>query len=169
MEEWRAIPGYEGLYEVSDQGGVRSLDRLRIGVDGRIWRFKGRILRLRKRRKGYLEVSIYKDGIESKPKVHSLVLLAFVGPKPQGMEACHDNGIPGDNRRENLRYGTSQENTADAIKHGRFKVKLSKEKVREIRKKIKEGAKQKDIAVLFNVSASTIADIQYKRTWTHVL
>lgn len=113
-ERWRAIPGYEGAYEVSDQGRVRSVPRR----DGRGWRIKGRVLAERPLPNGYLRVSLWKQGKGSDPYIHRLVLLAFVGPAPQGTEACHGDGVRTNNRLENLRWDTPSGNAADKKRHG---------------------------------------------------
>lgn len=119
VEEWRSIPGYEGQYEVSSLGRVRSLDRL--ASDGRSVR--GTIKTLRTDRQGYLRVSFAtgKRSVKSVHRVADLSLLAFVGPKPPGMQARHLNGSRKDNTITNLTYGTPSQNGADAAAHGRLK------------------------------------------------
>lgn len=104
-EIWKAIPGYEGQYEVSDLGRVKSYRRYK----------EGRILRPGRMPQGHLSVAL---GRRNSQCVHKLVLLAFVGPAPLNHECLHANGIPSDNRLENLRWGTRTENILDAVKHG---------------------------------------------------
>lgn len=118
-EAWRAVPGYEGLYEVSCLGRVRSLDRITKLHHGGEYRRKGRIRKLVPNNYGYLNVMLSKEGRQRCHKVHRLVLEAFVGPPKEGQEACHNNGEPLDNRLSNLRWGTKEENMADIKKHGR--------------------------------------------------
>jgi len=105
METWKVIPGYEGLYEVSDQGNVKTFRR---GANGRLLK-PGRMPR------GHLSVALGRGNSQC---VHKLVLLAFVGPAPDKHECCHNNGNPADNRLENLRWGTRSENIRDAVRHG---------------------------------------------------
>ena len=105
METWKAIPGYEGLYEVSDQGRVRSFRRVA----------NGQLLRPGRMPQGHLSVALGRGNSQC---VHKLVLLAFVGPAPDKHECCHNNGNPADNRLENLRWGTRSENIKDAVRHG---------------------------------------------------
>lgn len=114
VEEWRPIPGYEGSYEVSDQGNVRSLDRL--SSSGK--RLKGGPLKLRENTNGYMQVVLSHGGVKKASLVHRLVLTVFVGPPEEGMQACHGNNDPGDNRLENLRWGTPSENNREKTKHG---------------------------------------------------
>lgn len=113
-EKWMPVVGYEGLYEVSDCGRVRGLDRTDAG--GRRW--PGRIMQLSKRDSGHLVVHLASGGKRKVVRVHRAVLEAFVGPCPVGMEACHSNGIPDDNRVENLRWDTRRSNILDQIAHG---------------------------------------------------
>lgn len=113
MEKWKTIPGYEGRYEVSDLGSVRSLDR----KDTRGRRRKGRVMSLRRQPSGHLTVSLCNGQQRSFP-VHRLVLLAFVGPCPDGMEACHENDVPDDNRLANLRWDTRSANVMDSVRNG---------------------------------------------------
>lgn len=116
-ERWLPIPGWEGEYEVSDMGRVRSVERIvpRRSVPQTI---HARILKTSTASHGYPRVNLCRDGTYIQRTVHSLVLEAFVGPKPPGMECLHYNGVRTDARLANLRWGTSKENTADMIRHG---------------------------------------------------
>ena len=106
-ETWKAVPGYEGRYEVSDQGRVRSFRRSK----------QGRELRPGRMPAGHVSVAL---GRGNSRCVHELVLLAFVGFPPPNHECRHLNGIPSDNRLENLCWGTRSENILDAVRHGRW-------------------------------------------------
>lgn len=120
-EQWKPIPDWEGLYEVSDQGRVRSLDREVAGRNryGEITRtLRGRVLKAPPNSDGYLMVSLCRDGSPVSRKVHVLVAVAFLGERPEGMDVCHNNGNPADNRLLNLRYDTRAENITDAVRHG---------------------------------------------------
>ena len=114
-EEWRAIPGYEGLYEVSDRGRVRSLDRMRPFRGG--WRpVRGRVLSPWMSR--YWNVRLSREGVVTAHSVHSLVAAAFIGPRPDGMHVCHNDGDRNNNSVGNLRYDTPSANSLDVVKHG---------------------------------------------------
>lgn len=120
-ESWLPVVGYEGRYEVSNQGRVRSLDRERlrnIGSGVETNKLKGRILRACRRRSGHYACSLGDGKRQSVRVVHQLVLEAFVGPRPEGYEACHNNGDPSDNRVENLRWDTKSANALDSVRHG---------------------------------------------------
>jgi hypothetical protein len=118
-EEWRAVVGYEGLYEVSDQGRVRGIDRV-VGTAKRPVRWKGRVLRPAPTGKyKHLMVNLRKNGGSKSHLVHALVLTAFVGPRPTDMESCHGPGGTQDNRLLNLRWDTSSENNFDIVRQGK--------------------------------------------------
>ena len=108
---WRPVIGYENHYEVSDEGEVRSLRRVRC---------LGRVLR-QSLVNGYPAVCLSKGGKTKLRKVHQLVLEAFVGPKPQGYVTRHLDGSRTNNKLSNLAWGTLAENHADMRAHGRAK------------------------------------------------
>ena len=115
-ERWRPVVGHEGEYEVSDQGRIRSLDRVITFSDGRYRSARGRTLKpWTMKRVGHQVV-----GLTGKRKflVHVLVLEAFVGPRPDGMVCCHNDGDATNNRVENLRWDTYVENNKDLVRHG---------------------------------------------------
>lgn len=121
QERWIPVPEYEDIYEVSDQGRVRSVDRVVIDKQGSRRRsFKGRILRPQKVYTGYTMVALSKDGKVSDWYIHRLVLTAFVGAPGPGQEGCHNNDIRDDNRLENLRWDSHLENVRDAVKRNRM-------------------------------------------------
>jgi hypothetical protein len=115
-EVWRAVAGYEGRYEVSDQGQVRALRFRRRNFDR--LRDVPLVLTPRANRDGYRMVRL-----GSNPgrvaAVHRLVLETFVGPCPAGLQGAHLNGDPGDNRLVNLQWKSCWENHQDKIRHGR--------------------------------------------------
>lgn len=117
METWKAISGWEGWYEVSDQGRVRSLDRISI-AGGFPATYKGKILATPPGKNGYQTVCLTSPGRRQYRNVHRLVAEAFIGPCPEGLEVCHQNGVRGDNRAVNLRYDTRSGNAKDRVAHG---------------------------------------------------
>lgn len=118
MTNWLPVPGWEGNYEVSDEGDVRSLDRVVTLPNGQKRSYKGKLLKPTVNRLGYPMVVLSRPGEQRTMKVHRLVLTAFVGPCPDGMEACHNNGDRGDARLENLRWDTHSNNQYDRRRHG---------------------------------------------------
>lgn len=117
IQIWRPLPDYQGCYEISNLGQVRSLDRV-ITRNGHPARVRGRVLSPTKGGKGYLQVHLSMDGARRFRSVHRLVLETFVGPCPEGMEACHGPGGQMDNRLVNLRWDTSGSNQLDKQRDG---------------------------------------------------
>lgn len=116
-ETWRPVVGFEHAYEVSNHGRVRSIPR----VDARGRRWTRRILRPGAQPSGHLSVSLSSTGERSMRKVHRLVLEAFVGPCPEGMEGLHRDDDPMNNDLANLRWGTRSDNLHDAVRNGRHR------------------------------------------------
>lgn len=115
-EEWRNVPGYEGFYEVSDQGRVRGVDRKVITKKGeRDW--KGKLIKASDSN-GYLLVQLSKNNKNKNYLVHQLVAMAFLGHKPCGHEKVvdHINRKKKDNRAENLRLVSPRENASNTSK-----------------------------------------------------
>lgn len=115
----RAVPGFEGIYEVSDGGRVWSLDRMQTMKNGHRRTVKGRELKPALTGGGYPHVSLWRDGRQAWfTAVHRIVALAFIGPRPEGMEVRHLDGNPENNALANLTYGTPSENQFDKVRHG---------------------------------------------------
>lgn len=165
-EIWRAIPGFEGAYEVSDQGRVRSLARTitQLSRGGTPYERHIPACVLRpgpQMRCGHLSVVL---GRGNSRCVHELVLLAFVGPRPEKHEARHLNGLESDNRLCNLVWDTRGNNTRDKKWHkGARTYKLRPPAVREIKDFLREGVRGADIARRFGVSESVISHIKHGR------
>lgn len=119
MEEWRDIPGWEGMYQVSNQGRVRSVDRTVWNVNS-YHRIPGVVLRPAVAGKtGHLGVSLCRNGKPKTYRIHQLMMWAFVGSQEPGMDVCHYDGDPTNNILSNLRYDTRSGNRADKVRHGR--------------------------------------------------
>lgn len=120
-ERWLPIPEWEGFYEVSDCGRVRSVDRI-VGSGPSAYGGQrlqpGRLLKLKPLRSGHLTVDLWRHGKGHDRLVHRMVLEAFVGACPAGMEACHRDGEPSNNCVGNLYWGTRSENMHDLVRHG---------------------------------------------------
>jgi hypothetical protein len=118
-EQWLPVVGYEGYYEVSDHGRVRSVDRWIITKIG-IHRFcRGRILRPAKNTGGYLSIVLCINNTQNTKAIHDLVLRAFVGPPPKSnMECLHGPLGKQHNYANQLKWGTHQENIADMLRDG---------------------------------------------------
>lgn len=183
-ERWRSVVGFEGLYEVSDHGRVRSVDRIRrqpIGFGSQpeaivARRLAGRILSPATTRSGgYLSVALSNgDSGVRRFKIHQLVLAAFAGPRPAGQIPLHGDGNPKNNALGNLRYGTAAQNVADAKAHGTFcrGSRRSQAKLRESDaaaiKALVGSTSQARIARAFGVSRGCVALIARGINWPHV-
>ena len=163
--EFRSIPGFP-FYRVGSDGTVESCNRSR----GRQWR------PLRPRpRDGYLLVALYDpDGRRTDRSVHHLVLEAFVGPAPDGTEACHLDHNPANNRLDNLCWGTHPENMSQTVADGRSsrgeahkKAILTEDQVAEIRRRAIEGETHASLAQRFGVRRGYISTLVAGRSWRH--
>jgi len=169
-ERWLPIPGFEG-YDVSDQGRVRSyFAQVKGNPNSNIsgWVISTspqRILSTNGRmgRTGYPAVCL--GGVHTVP-VHRLVLLAFVGPLPDGLETRHLDGNPENNHLSNLCYGSASDNTNDMYSHGyKGRRKLTEEEVRIMRLMAQRGATRDELADIFNVSAGTASAVCHGRAY----
>jgi hypothetical protein len=117
-ERWLPVVGFEGFYEVSDAGRMRSLSRTVKTCHGGTRQHLGRILKLTASAKGHLYVGLSRDGVVTLYFVHRAALEAFCGPCPPEMEGCHGDGNPANNNLSNLRWDTRSNNHLDAVRHG---------------------------------------------------
>jgi len=114
-EEWRAVVGYEGVYEVSNCGNVRRIASAK-GTRS------GRMLKPHLHTTGRMHVSLSRDGRPVVRKVHRLVALAFLGEPAPGQIVCHYDGDPTNNDVSNLRWDTQVGNHADSVRHGTYYI-----------------------------------------------
>lgn len=161
-EFWRDIPGWEGFYQASSLGRVKSLDRVVQGKDGRGQRWQGRILKQAMGR-GRLCVFLQRPDHREMYWTHRVVCLAFHGDPPQQrMVAAHWDGDKFNNKPDNLRWATHAENTRDALRHGTFRTKANGHKWTkysllqegEMKKEFLSGATRKEIIARYGVSAA---------------
>lgn len=159
-ENWKPIKGYEGLYEISDMGRVRSLDRetRHNFYDGAKCTIKGKILKPYVTRTGYIRATLIKGGKREKVFVHRLVAQAFLGDSEGKPQVNHIDGNKANNFASNLEWCTNKENTVHALKHGLLDECLRKRRkavVRddgEIFQSIAEAARESGL------SASMVSD-----------
>lgn len=118
MEIWKDIKGYEGLYQVSNLGRVRGVEKLVRSKHSSIKTVKARLLNSSSYKSGYKYVTLSSGGFRRKHKIHRLVATAFIPNTQNKREVNHLNGIKSDNRRDNLEWCTSSENQKHAFKIG---------------------------------------------------
>lgn len=184
MEVWRWVRGYRGRYQVSNIGRVRSVPRV---VQYRQTRsskaaqhhrsLRGLLRKLTVDRWGYLRVNLCREGEKRRHNVHVLVLEAFVGPRPVGMECRHLDGNPANNHVQNLCWGTPKENGEDRVRHGTCagpvgelhpRAKLTERDVLNIRRLSSAGRPKTELSQKHKVSLTMIYDIVNRKSWKHV-
>ena len=166
MANWKSVVGWEALYEVSDEGEVRSLGHYYRCMDGRMHRSFPCTLR-QKLDNGYARVQLCRYGSRHIRPVHVLVLEAFVSTCPKGHETRHLDGNRRNNVISNLRWGTRLENMADQYVHGtrvsgarNWTTKLTHDDVLEIKDRLADGHIPAFIANDFGVHRNTIYKIR---------
>jgi predicted XRE-type DNA-binding protein len=163
---------------------VKGCPDYKVSSDGKVWskrKFKHWTeLKSKPNHDGYLRVSVFDSrGRRRAGFIHVLVLEAFVGKCPEGMECRHLNGVHADNRLENLRWGTHLKNMADQKRHGTHKIKakgeangyakLTERLVKKIRKWYASGDyTQQAIADLLKVHQAQVSKIVLRKLWSHV-
>jgi hypothetical protein len=174
-EEWKDIPGFAG-YQASSHGRIATYWR-NIGKRPSIMKRGGygisdtpRLLSQSTHKKGYKWVTL--NETSGKPRVcrvHTLVLLSFVGKRPEGYEGRHLDDDKENNNLSNLKWGTPTENKHDSALNQRDKrQKLTVENVHEIRSLLDSGLKPKVIAERFGVDVSSIGHIKRRASWNWV-
>jgi hypothetical protein len=166
METWKDIAGYEGLYQVSNMGNVKTLARLH-RMD-RQYVKQERLLNPPTNATGYKQATIYKDKKGVIHSVHKLVATAFLEREPHHQVINHKDGIKTNNTVENLEWCTYGHNQAHAIRTGLIRIhrgeshyasKLTDAQRQEIKQHRLAGMKQKDIAGIYGVCQQTISGI----------
>lgn len=160
MEDWRAIPGWEGFYEVSNTGRVRSVARTIPFADGRFRFYPSKTRATHPDGFGYLKVTLKRKGVDQRVLVHQAVAAAWIGPRPPGLEVCHGDGDKINNRLENLRYDTRAANYADAVRHGTTARprKFPEQDIVEVRSL--QGIPLADVAEAYGISKTHVCNIQ---------
>ncbi len=172
--EWRAVVGYEGLYEVSSEGNVRSCDRDMLLESGKRYCRKGKVLgfNLKKGSFPYRRVKVSRGGKTKLLMVSRIVLQAFDREPHEGEQACHCNGNVSDNRLSNLRWDCPKGNHSDRVLHGTAPIgeknpraRLTEADVRAVRTC---ATPLKELAAKLGVSCRYLSNIRSRITWKHV-
>lgn len=175
LEIWRNVTDAYG-YEVSNLGRVRSWRRKGSRISSTLSN-QPKLLKISPNACGYPVVNISRNGDKQKPvAVHILVMSAFTGPCPQGLEVLHEDGTRDNCILRNLSYGTRADNCQDSIRHGtsiRPSIRgidncngiLTTKEVRTIKRLIKKGEGTAEIARTFDVHPNTIDSIKAGRSW----
>lgn len=175
--EWKAVPGLEGYYEAHPDGFVRSMSRPALhGSSGKTRMTRAKVLGGESTHGGYTRLHLCVEGVRERRLLHAVILETFSGPRPDGYVARHLNGDPGDNRSENLAWGTYKENSDDRERHGRATKgetsgsnKMTEAEVRAIRHHYSVGAaNQYELAAMFGLSQPQVSQIIRRGSWAHV-
>lgn len=171
VEAWSPVIGYEGRYEVSTLGRLRTY--LRRGHSG--VKSKPAIMKLRNLHPYQSTMLTSQDGKRKSFRVHQIVLRSFVGIEPNGWEASHLNGKPWDNRLINLRWESRSANFTHKKEHGtelcgekHHQAKLKSADVRRIKRLLTSGKTQGALSKQFGVSQSQISRIKLNQRWSHL-
>jgi hypothetical protein len=179
QELWLPVVGYEGLYEVSDCGRVRSLPHTvwhtknRYGV-GSLMRKPGKLLRQsRCGMYGYLGVALHKDYKQKTLLTHKLVADAFLGPRPEGLVVMHGEAGKQCNVLANLSYGTYSQNSRDRVRDGTHdrgerngRAKLTEAQVLQIyTAALSASFTREDLAKEHNCTEHSVKSIRSGRSW----
>lgn len=163
MSNWKAVPGWEGIYEVSNTGCVRSVERVVYFADGRIRKYPAAIRSAHADGFGYFKLTLKKHGRQERVLVHHLVASAWIGPRPPGFDVCHNDGDKTNNAVENLRYDTRAANRADSVRHGTAirpsMRKLTDDQVAAIRE-LRGKLPLTEVAKKFGTSKTHVCNIQ---------
>jgi hypothetical protein len=124
-----------------------------------------------------MQLNLSSGGCKRRFYLHAVVLLAFVGARPAGMQCRHLDGNKLNNRLENLRWGTAKENASDSCRHGTLRTgsrqsqaKLTESSVLDIRRRAKTGGVgvQRQLSTEYGVSDTIISHVVSRKTWRHV-
>lgn len=161
MEMWKDVEGFEGVYQISNFGSLRSLDR-KVRSKGGQRTVRGQMLKPMYTPKGYLNKIVVKDGEPIALFIHTLVAKHFIGIRPDGLVIDHIDRNPRNNHVSNLRYVTSAEN-----QQNRKDGKLTQKHVQEIKLLLKTKT-QREIANMYGVRQPLISRIKTGDRWANV-
>jgi hypothetical protein len=166
-EVWKPIPGFDGAFDASTHGRIRTNGRC---AGTRCYPEK--IMRPIPLASGYLKVNLSLEGRVRQRRIHQLILETFVGPCPEGMEVRHLDGDRTNNRLDNVRWGTQQQNTEDKYRHGSVlfgeanpRAKLTWDVVRGIRRDIAEGVSREVVKRKYGIAKGPLSRIVLNRIW----
>ncbi len=171
LDDWRDVPGYEGLYQASPSGVIRSVVKRSASCRG--------TLKTSVRPDGYANVSLFdREGSPTTFTAHKVILTTFRGPRPPGCQAAHLNGVRTDNRLTNLIWATVKENHSHKRIHGTDSAGernpqsvLSEAAVAEIRRDYRPYSRTFGTTALakrYGVTPNTIWTVVKRKSWNHV-
>ena len=171
-EVWCPIPCWEERYSVSDLGRVRSADMNVRCRGGKIATRRGRVLTPVQKQGRYWAVTLANGHTRRQYLLHELVLLAFIGPRPEGLQVRHLDDNRDNNTLSNLRYGTPKANGKDKMRNGKVargeKHGMARLRPKDILAIRASKDNRSDLGAQYRVTPSHIWSIQSRRTWRHI-
>lgn len=165
MEQWKDVKGFEGLYEISSLGNLRSKEKYVNHYRGGKRLYKSKIKKQRLSKSGYLRCNIKHNGKRFDLRVHRLVAMAFLPNSKNKEQVNHINGIKTDNRAVNLEWCTQSENVIHAVENRLIKTKLTDKQALEIFNSEKSTRK---LGQEYGVSSSIVWRIKNKKAYKHL-
>lgn len=160
MEIWKPVVGYEGLYEVSNFGNIKTVKTGHIKIPSI------------SKKDNRPNLALWKNNKQKMMRIHRIVLFAFIGSPPLGHECCHNDGNPLNNHLSNLRWDTASNNQRDRVKHGTSNrgercaaAKLTEAQALAI---LSDNRVQSVIAKDYGVLQNTVSRIKTGRRWSHL-
>jgi hypothetical protein len=174
VEIWKDIPEYENCYQASNLGNIRSLGR-KVNANSSFRFVEGQLLRQKVSTKGgYLLVTLSVCSVAKTYTVHSLIMRAFIGDRPEGLAICHNDGNSANNCLSNLRYDTNKNNHQDKINQGKTArgagintSRLTDDQVVEMRNRRFLGETLQSLADHFRVSNVSVSKICLGENWKY--
>jgi hypothetical protein len=174
MEIWKDIPGFEGWYQASDLGNIRSVERMVKTKGGALRHSASKVLAPGGPRYALVILSI--DGKRKTRGVHRLVCTAFHGAPPPNAHAAHNDGDISNNKAKNLRWATAKENCLDRVLHKTWvhgarvnTAKMAESDIQQVKIRAANGESRISIAKDMGVHRSSIDQLLRGDTWQHLI
>lgn len=178
VEIWKSIPGFEGLYEISSLGNIKSLDRY-VNHNSTFKALKkGKILKQKINKLGYKSIVLYSKNKRFYKYIHRLVAIEFIDNPEDKQCVNHIDGNPYNNNVKNLEWSTYKENIKHALDNDLMnppigercaQSKIKKADVIDIRRAYSNtGIRQSDIARIYKLDQSTVSNIINRKIWKHI-
>jgi len=177
-EIWKPVVGYEGTYEVSNQGRVKSLARYKKGKVGPCWH-EEKMMKTPLHHSGYVHCALRRNGKSTSFTIHRLVALAHIPNPDNKPQVNHKDSNRANNHVSNLEWCTMSENMLHGYMHGNKKAyprygeknpacKLTEKQVKEIRELYKNGKLLSQIGAIYNMCEGSVYNITSRKSWKHI-
>lgn len=180
IEVWRNVIGWEGIYQISNFGRIKAIERFLIknrrGGKNKMAVYQVEVLRtIKTNRKGYKTISLWKEGFVKHFTTHRLVAIHYIANPNKYPQVLHKDDNPANPRWGNLFWGTQSQNIQDSVSKGRWRIgaknnktKLLAEQVVEIKKLILSGRSCYGLGKQYNMSKYAILSIKNGRSWAYI-